>query len=136
MSNPQHAPSPDYSLNEHVDWTVRHCVDCGDICLTETPEQGRCDTCQAEHKSELATAERLLQKHARPMIVQSLRSGGMNDPREILCDGCGEVAVTYTGNADSLERRILRGDCGCKGCVDVDQDDDGIVRVRFLSMEG
>jgi hypothetical protein len=60
----------------------------------------------------------------------------MNDPREILCEACGECAVTYTGNADSLDR--VRCDClSCltPGAIDIDQDDEGHVRARFLPKE-
>lgn len=63
------------------------------------------------------------------------RSGGMNDPREILCEACGECAVTYTGNVDSLDRRVCVGECGHAGVVDIDQDDEGHVRARFLPRE-
>lgn len=151
----QHAPSPDYTSHESVDWTVRHCTDCGDICLTASPEQGRCDTCEAAHRDELATAKRLLQQHARLVVTEGFRkpldahdapipqlvvnhepwptrSGGMNDPREILCEACGECALTYTGNADALDGTIGECEsCAQAGVVDVDQDE-GTTTVRFL----
>lgn len=138
------APSPDYAIAalsySTDDLTVRHCCDCGDICLT-VGDAVRCDPCQATHLDELATAKRVLDaagvwavavKHLQRPGQQG-RSGGMNDPREILCEECGECALTYTGNGDSLDRAKHNCDsCGTIGVIDVDQDDDGHVRVRFL----
>lgn len=136
--NHQHAPSPDYSIGGPTyhtdDLTVLTCCDCGDLCMVFTGAK-RCDPCLQQHLDELATAKRLLAENRSTVLVSAFQpSGGMNDPREILCDSCGEVAVTYTGCADSLDRNYLRGDCGCTGSIDVDQDDEGVVRVRFLAM--
>jgi len=148
----QHAPSPDYRSYETQTLVTLDCIDCGDPCLVFTGAT-RCDTCEAEHKSELATATRLLIERSGQMIASALggdpadvelvpyrvevtpitqRSGGMNDPREILCEGCGEVAGTYTGSPDSLDGLRTMGECGCFGVYDVDQDDEGTVRARFL----
>jgi hypothetical protein len=151
----QHAPSMDYRSYETTELTVRHCGDCGDICLTEG-KSTRCDTCETTHQDELATAKRLLAKHARLVVTEAFRkpldahdapipqlvvsrepwptrSGGMNDPREILCDDCGECAATYTGCVDSLDG--TRGNCescNAPGTILVD-DDEGHHSVAFIT---
>lgn len=141
MNTRQLSPSPDYGLHEHVDWTVRHCCDCGDICMTASPEEGRCDTCKAEHDDEKRTAARLLVDAATRAILahpeRSLvrpRSGGMNDPRHIYCDGCGEVAVTFTGEPASLTPGEMFGECTCWGRLSIERDDEGHTVTRFIRL--
>lgn len=136
----QHAPAPDYSLHEHVTWTIRACADCGDICLTTGED--RCLTCLDVHRDELETCKRVLRQRLGAVLSDAFasfraRSGGMNDPRELLCDECGEVAFTYTGSIDPLDGTQGQCEsCGCKGRIDVDQDDEGHATVRFVRLRG
>ncbi len=63
------------------------------------------------------------------------RSGGMNDPRHIHCDGCGEVAVTFTGNAESLTPGELFGECTCWGRLNIEKTDEGGIDARFIRID-
>lgn len=63
------------------------------------------------------------------------RSGGMNDPRHIHCDGCGGVAVTFTGNAESLTPGALFGECSCWGRLSIEKTDEGGIEARFIRID-
>jgi hypothetical protein len=129
----QHAPSINYSLHDTVNWTVRYCGDCGDPCLT-TGDTDRCDPCQAIHLDELATLKRTVGEQVKAVLCSSFaNSGGMNDPREILCSACGECAATHTGFPTDGATGVCPH-CKSAGRIDVDQDDDGNTTVRFLAI--
>jgi hypothetical protein len=64
-------------------------------------------------------------------VPDTWRSGGMNDPREIMCDTCGDCAATYTGCVDPLDGRPATCEsCGTVGKISVG-DDDGSVWVEL-----
>lgn len=70
------------------------------------------------------------------MQTIQLRSGGMNDPQHIHCDGCGQVAVTFTGNAESLTPEDRFGECSCWGHLSIEKSDEGSgVEVRFVRID-
>lgn len=156
MSDRQHAPSPDYGSGTtpeapYVDLQIRFCCECGDLCLTDAGCP-RCDTCQAEHLDEVAIAHRVVKQHRNIIIAKALdgtpapvpqlvcnksvwpsRSGGMNDPRGLTCEECGDVACWYVGSVDPLDGiHETCASCGTAGRISVDQDDEGNVRARFL----
>ena len=61
----------------------------------------------------------------------TLRSGGANDPREIMCDTCGDCAATYTGCVDPLDGKAGTCEsCGTVGKIVVG-DDEGSAWIEF-----
>ncbi len=116
----QHAPSPDYSI---VDWTIRFCSGCEDLCLT-TAEGEKCEACQQYDKDDLAAKARAATDTAIDDIVAVMWPAKRaaltlpdpySDEAEILCDECGDVAQRYARHSDGV--CSLEGKAGeCLGC--------------------
>jgi hypothetical protein len=141
MSAAQHAPSPDYSIAEaYVDWTILFCCDCADLCLT-TGGDRRCEPCQQYHLDEVASLKRALLESpaATVALLRSMgagseaikRTGGLNDPGDILCRECGESAGEYVGYVDHLDgKAAVCPHCATHGKIVVD-DDEGAATIYF-----
>jgi hypothetical protein len=100
----QHAPSPDYSI---VDWAIRFCSGCEDLCLT-TAKGEKCQACQQYDADDLAAKKRAALTLPDPH----------SDEAEILCDECGDVAQRYARHSDGV--CSLEGKAGvCLGCETV-----------------
>lgn len=130
----QQAPSPDYRICDYVNLGsyetnalgVIPCPGCEDLFLAE-PGERLCEACAQYDADDRAAAQRFLAD------VKTLpqRSGGMNDPRFILCEECGEEAGSYTGYADHLDGKAAHcTHCDTYGCYSLDGDESG-AQIRF-----
>jgi hypothetical protein len=115
----QHAPSPDYSI---VDWTVRFCAGCDDLCLT-TAEDEKCEACQQYDKDDLAAKQRAaadngMDDEAVRILLRNMRAGKPADePSCFSRDGLPyqetwDRAALTLPDPYSDEAEILCDECG------------------------
>lgn len=107
------------------------CLGCGDLRLefdikrptSDLDHMVQCETCEQYDADERAAMKRAavdaVMAMATPALVRRVITDALNrnrsDERDILCDGCSEVAASYdplTTSVSALEGRVL---C-CEGC--------------------
>lgn len=104
---------------------VQDCRDCGDVCLLEPSDRGRCETCQ-----------QLSHDEAREVVNRALDRMILTNPDEvdILCDSCCELATSFdarTTDASALDGKAhVCESCGEHGRL-VMHDDEGSCWLQF-----